>query len=42
MQEKAKGDADSSSEEDEEMDDEEKMMRGDLTAEEAQRIKAKK
>lgn len=38
---KAKGDADSSSEE-EEMDDEAKMMRGDLTAEEAQRIKTRK
>lgn len=41
-QERRKGDADSSSDEEAAMDDDEVMMKGDMSAEEAQRLKARK
>ena len=41
-QERRRGDADSSSDEEGAMDDDEVMMKGDMSAEEAQRLKARK
>jgi len=41
-QERRRGDADSSSDEEAAMDDDEVMMKGDMSAEEAQRLKARK